>query len=1366
VIDLSADLGEGSPGEEEIWPLITSANVACGGHVGDDDSMREAARLAREHHVRLGAHPSYPDRENFGRKSLDMTPEALRAALVTQLEALRGHGPLEHVKPHGALYNDAHKDRARADVIIEAMRSLDPHMALVAPDRSQMAAAARAAGTRVIREAFADRRYESDGSLTPRSIARSTLTIEESSVQARLLADEGVVIARDGSRLPIAFDTLCIHADMPGAVERLRAVRAVLFVILFSFLAMFAAADEWRTGNPACPEVRQAGLPVLHGYIVGLPERLSPAEVNVVAAALEREHGVKVVRTFTTALNALHVHTTDAVAKKLVEDARVAYVEENAAITLTADAKITRPVDADRAEYAPGWSLHRITHRDRIAPGTEGTYPFAGDGAGVIAYVFDSGVWAEHPDLQGRVEDGYDTFIPGSAALAHVPCPVDTQITAATRDACPPGNPCLAGAHGTMAASLIGGSTFGVAPGVTIVPVRVSDCTGNGQMVNLIAGLEWVLREHLPAPDAPGFNGAVINMSIHIRTDAGLPEVRSLKAALARVIQRGAVVFTGAGNTPLDACGGFPSGFAYGNGQPDPHVISVSGVNHTDARDCTSALDPPVDPCTGPQFGIGRCVDLFAPAVDMRGAGLRDPMRLTAREGTSWASPHAAGAAARLLAERAGTANPLYRSATPHETSDHVWRALRDNATRGVVQNPGRDSANRLLYIGAIEIASQPRSVVTRSAEGTTPLTIAVANPPAGTTYSWRRGTFADFAVVQESSSPTYDAPAGQTASYWVRVSHPHTPRPVTADSVLATVTHCPLADALPVITATPAGNLWRLQVAGDTDATQYQWFVGSPGDTAQPLATTTAPELDVLPQSTTDYWVRVIYPGCNIAIDSGNYATAGACHAPVIREVPSGTFVVGTEADAPSRPFTLDVLAEGTGLTYQWYRLIGGVAEEIPGATRTSLTLDAAGGPQSVFVRVTSSCGPQPSVDSAPAHVSWVSCDLVFALARHPNRKPGEPGNNQMAITNVSPPIVYVPMGRSVALTARPVDRSQRETDATLTWVEDGDVKATGRTYVVRNVVNATGTRTLDLRMAQRGSRDCDRIGFVRVRTCGRDVLPLITRFPVSDGTGVARLEVREANAVVVEWRTSEHDDSVPAVFVERLQPGDRDSTRQFPPGTRYWARVTAADVCNPDEGELTEDTEVYTAQACSPASVLVRDPVTGGPVDVENGHTINVPLGGSLALSATTSDVRWNDSLGGQSGSTYFAEDTASERLITLESPAGCFAGSVTLHPASGCAPPIWTRPVSTTAPRDGKGLLAVTVHPSYENATIEWWEGEHVTTGEPVARNVTSFMGEMGKTYWVRVIAACGDQLLVEDSPLASITCGNCRTRSVRH
>lgn len=237
-IDLSADMGEAAGPEQQavedaLWPMLRSASVACGGHAGDVASMRHAVESAVRHRVVLAAHPSYPDRANFGRKMMSIDPSALTDSLVLQMRSLgeiaRQQGlALTRVKAHGALYNDAHRDRKLADLLVEAILEIGDDLAIVAGDRSQMASAARASGLAVIREAFADRRYRPDGSLTPRSEPNALLSIDEAAGQALRLATAGRAIAGDDSEIEIPFDTICIHGDMPGAVERLRAIRGAL----------------------------------------------------------------------------------------------------------------------------------------------------------------------------------------------------------------------------------------------------------------------------------------------------------------------------------------------------------------------------------------------------------------------------------------------------------------------------------------------------------------------------------------------------------------------------------------------------------------------------------------------------------------------------------------------------------------------------------------------------------------------------------------------------------------------------------------------------------------------------------------------------------------------------------------------------------------------------------------------------------------------------------------------------------------------------------------------------------------------------------------------------------------------------------
>jgi 5-oxoprolinase (ATP-hydrolysing) subunit A len=223
-LDLNADVGEGQlEAEEALLPLVSSANVACGLHAGDPHVIRATVGLALRHGVAVGAHPGFNDREGFGRRPMQPTPAELSDLLLYQLGALeaiaRAQGTaLHHVKPHGALYNQAERDEALAVAIIAAVRAFDPGLRLVGRAGSAMARACTALAHPFTAEAFADRRYRRDGSLAPRSEPGSVLTNpEEVAAQVRSLVTDGEVVSGDGSRVRVTFETLCLHSDTPGS---------------------------------------------------------------------------------------------------------------------------------------------------------------------------------------------------------------------------------------------------------------------------------------------------------------------------------------------------------------------------------------------------------------------------------------------------------------------------------------------------------------------------------------------------------------------------------------------------------------------------------------------------------------------------------------------------------------------------------------------------------------------------------------------------------------------------------------------------------------------------------------------------------------------------------------------------------------------------------------------------------------------------------------------------------------------------------------------------------------------------------------------------------------------------------------------
>ncbi len=238
-IDLNADVGErpealADGSEAALLRLVTSANIACGGHAGDAATMAATVRLALESGTAIGAHPGYPDPLHFGRAVLAMEPAALRASLLAQIRALAGIAAaagarLAHVKPHGALYNLATRDAATARLVAETVAAIDPKLVLVGLVGSALLEAGRMAGLAVVGEAFAERRYEADGTLRDRchddALVRDPA---EAAAQAVTIARDRRVTAVDGTVVPVDARTLCLHGDSPGAVVIAAAVRQAL----------------------------------------------------------------------------------------------------------------------------------------------------------------------------------------------------------------------------------------------------------------------------------------------------------------------------------------------------------------------------------------------------------------------------------------------------------------------------------------------------------------------------------------------------------------------------------------------------------------------------------------------------------------------------------------------------------------------------------------------------------------------------------------------------------------------------------------------------------------------------------------------------------------------------------------------------------------------------------------------------------------------------------------------------------------------------------------------------------------------------------------------------------------------------------
>lgn len=233
-IDLNADIGEGCGEDADLLQVISSCSIACGGHAGDEDTMAQTVRDAIAGNVAVGAHPGYPDREGFGRESGFMRGDELYESLTEQVTALADVAAelgarLAHVKPHGALYNDAIADAELADIIARVTAESPASPALMGMAGTELEFAAGRLGIPFIAEGFVDRAYEAGGTLVSRKEPGAVHeNINVATTQALRLATTGRVTARNGNEINVRAETLCIHGDTPGAAEKARAIRDVL----------------------------------------------------------------------------------------------------------------------------------------------------------------------------------------------------------------------------------------------------------------------------------------------------------------------------------------------------------------------------------------------------------------------------------------------------------------------------------------------------------------------------------------------------------------------------------------------------------------------------------------------------------------------------------------------------------------------------------------------------------------------------------------------------------------------------------------------------------------------------------------------------------------------------------------------------------------------------------------------------------------------------------------------------------------------------------------------------------------------------------------------------------------------------------
>ena len=468
-----------------------------------------------------------------------------------------------------------------------------------------------------------------------------------------------------------------------------------------------------------------AGSVVSGRYLVQFEAGTDP---DVEAAAL-RADGIEVVEVYRDVFAGVAVRAAPSVIDGLRRDPVVTRVEADQVIALDAAESFSPPVVTQPSP--PSWGLDRIDQR--LLP-LSNSYSYNGAGAGVTAYIVDSGIRADHVEFGGRVRSGFTTVLDGRG----------------TED-CPGGlAPGHGTGHGTHVAGTVGGQTFGVAKSVSLVAVRVLDCNGSTNEIQLIDALDWVIADHQAG------SPAVVNLSL-----GGPPSVL-LDSAVQAVVDDGITVAVAAGNANADACAGSPAR-AF-------NALTVAASSQTDARASFS--------------DFGSCVDLFAPGVGITSAFIDSPTSTAVGDGTSMATPHVTGAAAVLLSER------------PTWTPAQVARDLLADATVGVITDPGLGTPNRLLFSAPITPPANDQFASATGFDVTSATALAGSNVDA----------------TIEPGEPTHGPVSGGTSVWWSFVAPDYgtvtlSTEGSTFDTMLAVYSGAAVNTLVPLASNDGAGN-------------------------------------------------------------------------------------------------------------------------------------------------------------------------------------------------------------------------------------------------------------------------------------------------------------------------------------------------------------------------------------------------------------------------------------------------------------------------------------------------------------------------------------------------------------------------------